>query len=213
VLAVIARGAGACAALLLDGASVADCVTMDLSSAGESTRMASLGLGDFTDRESPALITGLAEVTQLTVGTLSACAVRSDKTVWCWGGNELGQVGDGTTVNRPEPQQLSLADVEEVSIYSAHACARTTSGQVFCWGANGYDQIGNGAAEDIVLFPWQIVGVDGVRSIVTGTVFTCALKNDHDVLCWGYNKLGELGDGTFQNSSTPVQVVWEKPEP
>lgn len=82
-----------------------------------------------------------------------------------------------------------------------------------CWGDNGGWQIGNGVAADKVLAPWEIQSLEDVHAIATGGDFTCALKNDHNVWCWGYNKLGALGDGTYENSSTPRKVAWEAPAP
>lgn len=167
-----------------------------------------LGTGDATDHAEPVAIEALSEVTQLAVGTLFACAVRADGTLWCWGHNEFGQVGDGTTMNRATPQLLALADVAEVSIYSAHACARTNDGRVWCWGYNRFNEVGNGAVEDVVSTPWEIASISGARGVAAAGSSSCALQGDHDVWCWGYNKHGALGDDTYENSATPVKVVW-----
>jgi alpha-tubulin suppressor-like RCC1 family protein len=71
----------------------------------------------------------------------------------------------------------------------------------------------DGAMSDRVLEPWEIPAVQGARAVAVGGNFSCALREDHDVECWGNNKLGELGDGTFTNISTPVKVAWEGPPP
>lgn len=172
-----------------------------------------LGLGDHMARAAPTVVSGLTDVVDIAVGSSAACAVRSDRSVWCWGRNEFGQVGDGTTVDRPEPRKVAVTDAEEVSSYKNHVCIRTVSGHVWCWGNNSSKQIGNGATDDFIPSPWEIGTITNARTIATGDAWTCVVKNEHDVWCWGYNKFGELGDGTYENSSTPVQVAWDPPEP
>jgi alpha-tubulin suppressor-like RCC1 family protein len=172
-----------------------------------------LGTGDTVDQTEPVEVEGLSDVTDVIVGNVEVYVIRSDGTLWCWGNNFFGQLGDGTEVDRATPGQVALQNVVEVSIYSGHVCALTDAGSVYCWGNNSSREVGNGAKGDHVLEPWEIPAVQGARAIATGGSFSCILRDDHDVQCWGYNKLGELGDGTFTNSSTPVKVAWEGPPP
>jgi len=174
-------------------------------------RYGQLGTGDEVDRSDPTAIVDLNDVIQIAIGSWSACAVRADKSLWCWGRNGHGQLGDGTIDDRPAPQQVALADVEEVTVVTSHTCARTTAGHVWCWGDNGFKQIGNGAMGDLIVQPWEIGSIEDARAIAAGSSATCAVRGDHDIWCWGYNKAGELGDGTYTNSSTPVQVAWDPP--
>ena len=171
-------------------------------------RYGQLGTGDEVSRDEPAVVEGLSGVTQIAVGTVSACALLSDGSLWCWGHNEFGQVGDGTTTNRVAPQQVELGGVVELSIYTVHVCARTSEGRVWCWGDNGLNEIGNGAVDDVVSTPWEIATISEARAVTVGADASCALVGEHDVWCWGFNKLGALGDDTYENSATPVKVVW-----
>jgi len=174
-------------------------------------RYGQLGTGDEVNRSDPTAIAELDDVIQIALGGWSACAVRTDKSLWCWGLNEAGQLGDGTTQDRSAPQQVALEDVEEVTVFTNHTCARTTSGHVWCWGDNRFKQIGNGAMGDLIMQTWEIGSIEDARAIAAGSSATCAVRGDHDIWCWGYNKAGELGDGTYTNSSTPVQVAWDPP--
>jgi hypothetical protein len=80
-------------------------------------------------------------------------------------------------------------------------------GTVRCWGSNLYHEIGNEAAQEANALPMKVSGLSGVTAIAAGGYHTCALATDHTVSCWGWNLLGQLGDGTTNDSETPVQVV------
>jgi alpha-tubulin suppressor-like RCC1 family protein len=84
-------------------------------------------------------------VTKLTAGYDSVCALKSDGTVWCWGSNYFGQVGDGSYEQQSVPVQLSgLTGVLDISSGGGHACAVKSDMTVACWGYNGDGQLGNG---------------------------------------------------------------------
>jgi alpha-tubulin suppressor-like RCC1 family protein len=105
--------------------------------------LAASGLG--TAREARAEGTPV----RLSAGYLHTCAVRPDATVWCWGRNSSGQLGDGTTVDKLTPVPVaSLSNVVEVSVGAAHSCARKSDGTVWCWGGNGDGQLGDGTTAD-----------------------------------------------------------------
>jgi alpha-tubulin suppressor-like RCC1 family protein len=90
-------------------------------------------------------LAGLENVTSMTGGAASGCAVLTDHTVRCWGPNDKGQVGDGTTTDRPSPTPVSdLANVASVSMSSTHTCALLLDGSVKCWGVNTEGQLGDG---------------------------------------------------------------------
>lgn len=170
-----------------------------------------LGTGDKLDRTEPTNVMGLSDVTGVAVGLRSVCAVLQSGSLYCWGSNKRGTVGDGTTTDRLTPTQVALSEVTGVSLYFTHACARVASGRVYCWGENALSEVGNGTKENPVTSPWQVASIMDAREVVVGSYFSCALRGDHDVFCWGYNQNFELGDGTAKNSPTPVQVVWDAP--
>lgn len=90
-------------------------------------------------------LAGLANVLSMTGGAAAGCAVLADHTARCWGPNDKGQVGDGTTTDRPTPTPVAgLANVASVSMSSTHACALLLDGSVMCWGVNTEGQLGDG---------------------------------------------------------------------
>ena len=141
-------------------------------------------------------------------------ALKSDGTVWAWGQNTYGQVGDGTTTNKRTPVQVSgLNGVTAVAAGEYHSLALKSDGTVWAWGENGHGQLGDGTTTDSGA-PVQVKGAGGAGSLSGVAVIasgghghSLALKSDGTVWAWGYNYAGQLGDGTTTDSSTPVQVL------
>ncbi len=180
-----------------------------------------LGDGTTTDRLTPVDVSGLSSgVTAISAGTWYTCALTSSGGVKCWGSNHDGFLGDGTTTDRLTPvdvvdsSSLSglLSGVTAIAAGYRHTCALTTSGGVKCWGYNPDGQLGDGTTTDSstpvdVRDPSSLSGLlSGVTAISVGFDHTCALTTSGGVKCWGRNNDGQLGDGTWTNSSTPVDV-------
>lgn len=146
------------------------------------------------------------------------CAVKVDGTVWCWGANSRGQLGDGQLHGEPiaEPQQLAAlgADVVRVSAGRLHACAVKDTGKVWCWGDNVSGQVGNGSTSDVAL-PAEVPGIDAI-DVSAGGDHSCAVTAQGDVTCWGDNRQGQCGvDGSpnyppFIDQPTIVSGLWAK---
>ena len=145
--------------------------------------------------------------TAAAAGDLHSLAVKPDGTVWAWGYNYYGQVGDGTTTNRSTPVQVAgLSGVSAVAGGFDHSIALKTDGTVWAWGLNSSGQLGDGTTTNRTT-PVQVTGLSGVTAIVSGGHHSMALKLDGSVWTWGYNISGQLGDGTSANRSSPVQVT------
>ncbi|HET9959595.1 MAG TPA: hypothetical protein VFQ61_34120 [Polyangiaceae bacterium] len=144
-------------------------------------------------------ISGL-HVLQIAAGSNHTCALLSDQTVKCWGGNGSGELGDGTDVGALSPVAVSgLSDVTALAAGGSHTCALLTDRTIRCWGDNGRGQLGTG---DFVtsLKPRAVVGISDATQIAAGDMHTCALRANQSVRCWGNGEVGQLGDGTSYES-------------
>ena len=155
----------------------------------------------------PVAVSGLVGVTAITArGGYHTCARRTAGTVKCWGSNQIGQLGNGTTIDSTTPVAVSgLVGVTAITAGQRHTCALLTGGTVTCWGANWSGQLGDGTTTNSTT-PVAVSGLLGVTAITAGAEYTCALVTGGKAYCWGNNFDGNLGDGTHQNRSTPVAV-------
>ncbi len=145
-------------------------------------------------------------VKAIAAGAYHTVALKNDGTVWAWGWNDCGQLGDGTTTNRTIPVQVKgISDVVAIAAGMYHTVALKNDGTVWAWGVNEYGKLGDGTTNNSFT-PVQVNGISNVKAIAAGAYHTVALKNDGTVWTWGYNHYGELGNGTTVDSSTPVQV-------
>jgi len=158
-------------------------------------------------------VSGLSSgVDEISAGESYTCALLSSNEAKCWGTNSYGQLGDGTTYPRQTPEEVSIlsTDIAAISVsrmtHDSHTCALLASGGVKCWGYNSKGQLGDGTTENRIT-PVSVSGLEsGVAAIAVGDNYTCALLASGGMKCWGVNTFGELGDGTTEDKSTPVDV-------
>ncbi|MCL4280867.1 MAG: T9SS type A sorting domain-containing protein [Flavobacteriales bacterium] len=152
---------------------------------------------------------GLTQVVAITASRYYfSAALRADGSVWTWGDNMWGQMGNGTTDRNHVPAQVpGLSDIVAIAdqIGQGHICAVRNDGTVWTWGYNLKGQLGNGTNTDSNV-PVQVSGLDDVVAVSCGMEHTLALKADGTAWAWGRNASGELGDGTIINSNVPVPV-------
>jgi cysteine-rich repeat protein len=167
------------------------------------------GMGIPSTRQPPMRVIGLSSgVAGICSGEDFACALLEDASVSCWGYNEDGQLGNGTTDMGVSPVGVSglSSGATAVSCGSFHACAVLETGGVRCWGWNDYGQLGDGTLEDR-LAPVDVAGLaSGVEAVGAGHRHTCALLAAGEIRCWGGNSRGQLGDGTTVDRLAPVPV-------
>lgn len=181
--------------------------------------------GDVGDAIGDAAATGC--IAELRAGQTHMCFRRKDNTIWCWGDNRYGNVGDGTitgtncglTPCKPAPVQVLALGTDAEQLAAGHggfSCARKTNGSSWCWGFNGQGQLGDGTTGD--------PGCDGNNSckaspveatvlgasayqVSLGGSHVCFLKKDSTVWCWGNNAVGQLGVAGQADTLSPVQVT------
>jgi alpha-tubulin suppressor-like RCC1 family protein len=157
----------------------------------------------------PITVSGITTAIAVEVENENTCALLSNGAVRCWGDNDNGALGDGTTNQALTPVAVAgLTGVVTLSMQQGTGCVATGGGGVQCWGDNLSGGLGTGSTSPFSLAPVNVPGLTGVRSIAAGLVHACAIGGDDIVRCWGLNQAsGQLGDGTFDNSNVPVAVV------
>jgi alpha-tubulin suppressor-like RCC1 family protein len=174
-----------------------------------------LGNGCCSDSSTPVNVSGLTSgVAAISAGAEHTCALTTGGGVKCWGRNLQGQLGNGTTtinscdcITTPVDVSGLTSGVAAVSAGQHHTCALTTGGGVKCWGGNGVGQLGNGTTTDSST-PVDVSGLtSGVAVVSAGDVHNCAVTTLGGAKCWGYNGYGQLGNSTFTDSHSPVDVV------
>jgi alpha-tubulin suppressor-like RCC1 family protein/tRNA A-37 threonylcarbamoyl transferase component Bud32 len=139
-------------------------------------------------------------------GGMHTCSLDAEGTVWCWGGNDSGQLGDGSSGRRTSPARIPLPEpAARLSAGVSHTCVVTVSGNAWCWGANDDGQLGDGTRVGRAA-PVAVTGGQSFSDIFAGASHSCALDSAGRLFCWGQNGHGQLGDGTRTSRTSPVRA-------
>ncbi|HEY1046943.1 MAG TPA: T9SS type A sorting domain-containing protein [Bacteroidia bacterium] len=189
--------------------SLAICTDSTVKAFGENAT-GELGDGTYTDKNTPVSVKKLSGIIAVSAGgdqlEAHSMALKSDGTVWTWGSNLYGGLGDGTNNSTTEPvQTLLISDVVSISAGGWHSSALKKDSSVWVWGWNSDGQIGDGTTVDRTL-PTKVNGLTGIKQIAAGTYHMLALKSDGTVWAWGNNDNGQIGDSSTTDRNTPVKV-------
>ena len=217
-------GLAACAALVFGVAGMAGAVPAQAQARGAAALApppdvaswgfngGQLGDGTTTSRSRYADIGAGNSVVQVAAGWATrfghGLEVRTDGTVWAWGNNFAGELGDGTTTTRLAPVQATgLTGVTQVAGGCQHSLALRSDGTVWAWGDNSAGQLGRGTVTGVEAPAAPVSGLAGVTKIAAGCGFSLALRSDGTVWAWGYNSVGQLGIGSTASSAVPVKIT------
>lgn len=167
---------------------------------------------------------------KIVAGSAHTCALTKSSNVICWGANDKGQLGDGSTQERGYADFVRLQngkildDIKDiVAQRSNHTCAIKEDGTLLCWGDNSHGELGIGVFGGFRPYPVEVNLSKGVKEAAAGaggsspydprTILdphkgehTCAITAEDELYCWGNNRYGQLGTGDFNNSAIPVKV-------
>jgi len=152
-------------------------------------------------------VTGTFTTGAVAAGELSSLALHSDGTVWSWGGNDSGQLGDGTTTPSYVPVRVSgLVGVTAIAAGGRFGVALRSDGTVWTWGRNTDGQLGDGT-NATRYSPVRVPGLDNVVAVGAGAAFAAARRSDGTLWMWGDNYYGQIGMGDTADRWSPVQVL------
>lgn len=161
---------------------------------------------------------GQAEILTHTIagGNSHSCAIASDGQAYCWGRNNVGQLGNNSTEDSLAPVAvwtsgvLAGKTIKQLAAGNEHTCAIASDNQTYCWGTGDHGRLGNGTTAQsnvpVAVKTDGILSGKTIKQISAGLAHTCAVTSDEQAYCWGYNPFGQLGNGSTNASSVPVAV-------
>ena len=183
-----------------------------------------LGNNSFVNSDIPVAVTTSGILSgktakELSVGAYgqSACIIASDNSVYCWGSNASGALGNNSTTNSSVAVRvvntgaLSGKTVQSLASGYNHTCVVASDNNAYCWGDNGFGALGNNSSTDS-LVPVAVTASGAlagktIRSIAVANNHACVIASDNNPYCWGNNTGGQLGNNSSTSSSVPVAVT------
>ncbi|QQG35813.1 MAG: DUF1566 domain-containing protein [Micavibrio aeruginosavorus] len=168
-----------------------------------------LGDNSTTQRLIPTSVDGGGSWKTVSASTFlyHTCGIKSDDTLWCWGYNSQGQLGDNSTTQRLIPTAINGGGSwKTINTGSQHSCGTKSDDTTWCWGLNISGQLGDNSTTQR-LIPTAINGGGSWKAVFTGNSYTCGIRSDNTAWCWGYNGQGQLGDNSTTQRVVPTLVT------
>ncbi|MFN4942951.1 MAG: Ig-like domain-containing protein, partial [Akkermansiaceae bacterium] len=173
-----------------------------------------LGDGTITSRNRPvavSLTTGMPTIRSISSTDGHALALGTDGTLWAWGYNAYGQLGNGNTTSSSTPVFVSsgFSMGTQIAAGANHSMLISQTGQVWCWGRNTYGQLGNGTTTNshTPVLSSAVTDWNSLIMISAGKSHSFALKSDGSLWSWGYNYYGQLGHGNTSSLMVPTKLL------
>jgi alpha-tubulin suppressor-like RCC1 family protein len=172
---------------------------------------------NLTSSSSPVNVVGASGLTTLDAHFEHTCAVNAAGVLYCWGANEVGQIGNSQTSDQPLPVAVpNLPPVVQATTGRDFTCAVVDDGTARCWGNGLFGRLGQGSPTSSFV-PVEVQGLTDVVQVDAGTSHACALTAPGDVYCWGFNggqgtgRSGRLGTGNDQSYTSPQKLTLPAP--
>ena len=168
-----------------------------------------LGSNAITSRSSAVqTVSGGTNWRDIAAGTYHSMSIKTDGTLWLWGSNSNGQLGDNSITSRSSPVQTVSGGTNWKSLAATmHTAAIKTDGTLWLWGQNSYGQLGDNSRTKRSSPVQTLSGGTNWKSVACGSYITAAIKTDGTLWLWGWNRFGEAGDNSITKRSSPVQTV------
>ena len=171
-------------------------------------------VGDLTTvaKRGPSAVVGGYSWRTIDAGGMHVCGITLEGATYCWGNNSRGALGLGGAISGASGEPLPVSGgvtFADVWAGSGTSCALTSGGEAYCWGVNDYGRLGDGRTPEPgpeSATPVRVVGGHRFASLTTNGAHVCGITLDARAFCWGWNRYGQLGDGTNAHSSSPVLV-------
>lgn len=157
--------------------------------------------------KTPLQIEGISDVKAVFAGDSHVGVIKEDGTVWTWGENFHGQLGNGTREDSSKPVEVEISGVKEIAVGGLHTIALKEDGTVWAWGNNAAGQFGNGTTQNSSI-PVK-ADISEVKEINAGYIHSAALKKDGTVWAWGESRVVQINDMQSYKSNIPVQKIIE----
>ena len=137
------------------------------------------------DKNTPTLIGSNSDWTHISLGNIHTCGIRSGN-LYCWGGNDYGQLGDGTNSNKNIPTRVGIdSDWTHVSSGARHTCGVRNTGELYCWGNDYGGELGDGILFNHKNIPTRVGSNFDWTHVSSGYLAACGIRNNGELFCWG----------------------------